>query len=455
MSLSEKRQQEIMRFVGEGSGDLERDEALALDEERPHLRKLHRERADFLRTCTRAEELDFFAANWDRDGREKPIHALIENPHVDAGTLLRLYWYSDPEFYYLKYRSASELDAPTDRDIFLILERIEHRLIRSEYKTASIPFDPKRHITMSGRRSEFARPIPEALYRPITRQGNGGGSSTPSGGLVRHAEPSVAADRRGRYVFPDAWLSEPPRLLSLVVRRRRRGPDLMSAFLDRFRPDPEFDGRRLWRTAKPLLRGAVVAVAPPYPDYPKLKVSRSRGPSGDPSCPSARDPSSEVEVALYASSGNGFGSLQERAWEFLLAHPAAIEAALRRKLFAWHRKRLAQFREEDLPNVKPLQRYWKEIERQLPVEEPAAIDHLFKLVAIGLADSGLDECGFSSFEFQTGWDRDHGLGVLMHRDRVLAAGGLTELIGGPGVLEGARVVQSYDLDEGDLVLRTP
>lgn len=226
----------------------------------------------------------------------------------------------------------------------------------------------------------------------------------------------------------------------------------MNAFLDHFQPDPEFDGRWLWRTAKPLLRGAVVAVAPPYPEYPKLKVSKSRGPSGDPSCPSARDASSDIEVALYAASGNGFGSFQERAWDFILAHPAAIEAALRRKLFAWHRKRLAQFRDENLPHVKEYQKYWKAVERQVAMEESSAIDHLFKLVGISLADSGLDECGFSSFEFQTGWDRDHGLGVLMHKDRVLAAGGLTELIGGPGVVEGARVVQSYDLDNGDFVV---
>ena len=231
----------------------------------------------------------------------------------------------------------------------------------------------------------------------------------------------------------------------------------MGAFQDNFRPDPESDGsRRLWRTAKPLLRDAVVAVAPPYPEYPKLKVAKARGPSTDPSCPSARVASPEVEVAMYADSGNGFGGLQERAWDFILANAAAIEAALRRKLFAWHRKQLAQFRDEDLPHVQGVARSTgRRSSGRWPVEEPSAMDHLFKLVGIGLADSGLDECGFSSFEFQTGWDRDHGLGVLMHRDRVLAAGGMAELICGPGIVEGARVVQSYDLDDGDFPLPIP
>lgn len=230
----------------------------------------------------------------------------------------------------------------------------------------------------------------------------------------------------------------------------------MIAFQDHFQPDPELDGlRRLWRTTKPLFPGAVVAVAPPYPEYPKLKVGKARGPSTDPSCPSARVASPEVEVAMYAAGGHGFGAFQERAWDFLLANPAAIEAALRRKLFAWHKKRMAQFRDEDLPHARALQKSWKEIERQVAVEEPAAVDQLFKLVGIGLADSGLDECGFSSFEFQTGWDRDHGLGVLMHRDRVLAAGGITELIGRPDIAEEVRSVQSYDLDDGDFSLQNP
>lgn len=227
----------------------------------------------------------------------------------------------------------------------------------------------------------------------------------------------------------------------------------MSAFLDHFTPDPKLVGfRQFWRTTKPLFPTAVVAVAPPYPEYPKLKVSKVHGPSGDPGCPSARDASSDLEVTLYAAAGNGFGDIQERAWEYILANPAAIEAALRRKLFAWHGKRMAQHRDEDLPHVKALQKYWKEVERRVPVEEPAAVDHLFKLVGVGLADSGPDECGFSSFEFQTGWDRDHGLGVVMHKDRVLAAGGTTELIGSRGIVDAVRYVQSYDLDAGDFAL---
>jgi hypothetical protein len=79
-----------------------------------------------------------------------------------------LYWYSDPEYFYSEYGSADETDDATERDIFTTLERIECRITTSEYKTASIPFNPKGHITMLDRGSEFARPIPDVMYRPIT-----------------------------------------------------------------------------------------------------------------------------------------------------------------------------------------------------------------------------------------------------------------------------------------------
>lgn len=168
MALSETRQKEILHLTYEGGDELTQAIALGEKETAEHLQKIRREIAAFLRTCTNKDELDFFAENWARDGREGPIHELIRNPHVDAGTLLRVYWYSDPEFYYQDYRSASELEEGTDRDIFITLEGIEARIVNSEYQTASIPFDPRIHVTMRDRHSEFARRIPEIMFQPIT-----------------------------------------------------------------------------------------------------------------------------------------------------------------------------------------------------------------------------------------------------------------------------------------------
>jgi hypothetical protein len=168
MALSEKRQQEILRLTYEGGDELTQAISQGEKATEEHLRKIRREIATFLQTCDNKEELDFFAENWARDGREGPIHELIKNPHVDAGTLLRVFWYSDPEFYYQHDRSASELEEGTDRDVFITLEAIEQRIVSSDYQTASIPFDPRNHITMRDRHAEFARPIPEIMLRPIT-----------------------------------------------------------------------------------------------------------------------------------------------------------------------------------------------------------------------------------------------------------------------------------------------
>ena len=118
MALSEKRQQEILRLTCEGGDELTQAISLGEKETEKHLQEIRREIADFLKTCTNKEELDFFAENWTRDGREKPIHQLIENPHVDAGTLLRVFWLSDPEYFYEFTRSASEIDDAGERDIF-------------------------------------------------------------------------------------------------------------------------------------------------------------------------------------------------------------------------------------------------------------------------------------------------------------------------------------------------
>lgn len=223
----------------------------------------------------------------------------------------------------------------------------------------------------------------------------------------------------------------------------------MSAFHENFQPDPLDEERLVWRTSKLLFREAVVAFAPPYPEYPKLKVSKSRGPSGDPSCPSARDIGHEIEVVPY-SDEQTVGDLQERAWVFIINNAPAIEASLRHKLFQQHLKCQKEHLGRDLS--KKDQKYWAEVESRVNLNDPSAVDQLFKLVGVGLADSGLDECGFSSFEFQSGWDRDHGIGILMHKDRVLAAGGMGEMIYGTDLIAGARSVQSYDLDDGDLKL---
>lgn len=168
MPLSKKRQNEILRLTYQGGDELTAAIEAGADATRKHLRMINREISAFVTTCTDRHALDFFAANWPWDGNVKPILKLIKNPHVDAGTLLRLYWYSCPEDYYLFHRAASELDPGFERDVFTAIRRIETRIVKGDYASATIPFDPTGRVSMPERHDEFARAIPEIMFQPTT-----------------------------------------------------------------------------------------------------------------------------------------------------------------------------------------------------------------------------------------------------------------------------------------------
>lgn len=175
MSLSKKRQNEILRLTLQGGDELTAAMEAGEAATQKHLRMINREITDFVTSCEDKRELDFFAANWPWDGNVKPILGLINNPIVDAGTLLRMYWYACPEDYYLFHRAASELDAGYERDVFTVIRRIEARIVKADYHTASIAFDPTGHVSMPERHGEFARPIPDIMMKPIFgRQRKGG-----------------------------------------------------------------------------------------------------------------------------------------------------------------------------------------------------------------------------------------------------------------------------------------
>jgi hypothetical protein len=167
MALAKRRQAEILRLTLQGGDELTAAIEAGERAYQRHMRKINREINEFVTTCDDKRELDFFAQNWSWDGNVKPILKLVKNPNVDAGTLLQMYWYACPEDYYLFHRSASELDPGFERDVFTAIRRIEARMVKGDYKTASIPFDPTPRISMPERHGEFARPIPDVMFQPI------------------------------------------------------------------------------------------------------------------------------------------------------------------------------------------------------------------------------------------------------------------------------------------------
>ena len=180
--LSKRRRKEIIRLTDEGGDELtaaiEQGEALMRKKSRKagealidkFLRQMDREIKEFLRTTTNKDELQYFAENCHWESNTRPLLELVKNPHIDAGTLLQMYWYGCPEDYYLFHKSASEIKSEFERYVFRVLRHIERRIVKSEYKTASIPFDPTGRISMWDRRDEFARQIPDVMYQPISGQ---------------------------------------------------------------------------------------------------------------------------------------------------------------------------------------------------------------------------------------------------------------------------------------------
>ncbi len=178
--LSRRRRKEIIRLVDEGGDELaaaiEQGEALMRKKSRKagqalidkFLRQMDREIKGFLRTTTDKDELQYFAENWHWESNTRPLLELVKNPHIDAGTLLQVYWCGCPEDYYLFHKSASEIESEFERYVFRVLRHIERRIVQSEYETASIPFDPTDRISMWDRRDEFARLIPDLMYQPIS-----------------------------------------------------------------------------------------------------------------------------------------------------------------------------------------------------------------------------------------------------------------------------------------------
>lgn len=166
--LTQRRQAELLRLAYEGGADL----TAAYDQSEKagdkFRREVHREIMQFLKETTNKHELQFFADNWHWDSGSKPLLELAKHSHVDAGTLLQIFWNGSAEDYYLFHRAAADIDDEFERAVFQVFLQIERRFVKGDIKTSTIPFDPTDRITLQDRRGEFARPMPDVMYQPIS-----------------------------------------------------------------------------------------------------------------------------------------------------------------------------------------------------------------------------------------------------------------------------------------------
>lgn len=221
----------------------------------------------------------------------------------------------------------------------------------------------------------------------------------------------------------------------------------MASFQSQFKPDREFpDERWSFVTEKPVLRDFVALYAPFDEEFHKYKLPRKPYPL-EPSCPTCREASSELSVFIFERDGAA-EEFQENAWRFIEANSAAVESQLKQKLLAVHKRGIELIKDE-IADGGPYTDHWSFIQSKIP-DSAASIECFFKLVGVSLASNGPDHHAYVGFEFQSAWDKDHGLQILMHKDKVLCAAGMTELISPGKDIEAAiRAIQSYELDACD------
>lgn len=152
-------------------------------------------------------------------------------------------------------------------------------------------------------------------------------------------------------------------------------------------------------------------------------------------------------MTAYCENGNGFGSFHEKSWNYLQEHAARVEHELRRKIWSYCVKNYNAF----LKYVEVDDPDWEEIKSALVWEHEKVLDPQIELWGIDLIDDGLDDTGFIVFDFYVGWDEEHGMSVIMHKERVLAAGGGGEFLNcGVGLISAIKYSQQFNFDEGDL-----
>jgi hypothetical protein len=78
------------------------------------------------------------------------------------------------------------------------------------------------------------------------------------------------------------------------------------------------------------------------------------------------------------------------------------------------------------------------------LETPVGLKKQIEWFGLTLYDHGWDSVGFITMDFRCGWDEEHGVSILMHRDKIIADSGLADFSSrGDSVIEHAKCIQSF------------
>ena len=200
----------------------------------------------------------------------------------------------------------------------------------------------------------------------------------------------------------------------------------------------------MWEIAKPFLQDYYVPFSVYDPTFHKRAITKDPAPL-DPCCTSCRQPDGMITVCVYVDDES-----YQPALDFVLANSAVVEAALVRKLGAVQNRTLVQHYEENLPGMPQWEKHWKFIQAEIGGDEVPRLDRMFKLTGLSIRRADPEGMWLVGYEFQSAWDMDHGLEIVLWEDKVLTASGMMETtsVESPPI-PGIKVDQEYTFDPGD------
>lgn len=133
-----------------------------------------------------------------------------------------------------------------------------------------------------------------------------------------------------------------------------------------------------------------------------------------------RKRSNSVAVTAHSATGQ-LDSQHELAWKYIVDASDIVEFQLRSALWAECKKNFDEFIAEielDDPECE-----WESMKNITDWSSESSLDRQVYLYHISLLDSSEHNVAHVVFTFDIGWDDEHGLCVVMHKDRVLAING--------------------------------
>ncbi len=186
-----------------------------------------------------------------------------------------------------------------------------------------------------------------------------------------------------------------------------------SAFLTAFRQEPGYPNWYSQVVPKLIFKRAVSSVEI-WEDGQVQRMARARR-------------AATMTVTAYCENGNGMGAYQDNAWSHFMTNAESYESRLRAWLWRRAKQNLDAAVESNTadPKANP-PGLWEKVMSVADFTKPDSLELQVSLRGIGLIDQGPQRTGYICFEFDVGWDPEHGLSILMHRGKIVGVSGGSE-----------------------------